>query len=171
MPGLRSGWRNAVGRGIRSPYGMAVAPNRIQDGLYAAIADEQTLPFLARRGGGNAEWLRQLALRWDALNTIWNEWVLAYGPDRQKEFLSGLGFGPLDWGDMTVAMVIALSSFGLLVPGLRWRSRWVRDPVARAWQRFCVRLARRGLARSAHEGPLAFAERVATAAGTGDAGQ
>ncbi|MCC6135473.1 MAG: DUF3488 and transglutaminase-like domain-containing protein [Candidatus Contendobacter sp.] len=139
----------------------AVAPNRIQDGLYAAIADEQTLPFLARRGGGNAEWLRQLALRWDALNTIWNEWVLAYGPDRQKEFLSGLGFGPLDWGDMTVAMVIALSSFGLLFAGLRWRSRWVRDPVARAWQRFCVRLARRGLARSAHEGPLAFAERVA----------
>ncbi len=57
----------------------AVAPNRIQEGLYAAIADDQTLPFLARRGGGNTEWLRQLALRWDSLNTVWNEWVLAIG--------------------------------------------------------------------------------------------
>jgi transglutaminase-like putative cysteine protease len=139
----------------------AVAPNRIQEGLYAAIADEQTLPFLARRGGGNTEWLRQLALRWDALNTVWNEWVLAYGPDRQKEFLSGLGFGPVDWGEMTVAMTVALSSFGLLFAGLRWRNRWVRDPVARAWQQFCARLARRGLARGVHEGPLAFTARVA----------
>ncbi len=62
---------------------------------------------------------------------------------------------------MTVAMTVALSSFGLLFAGLRWRRRWVRDPVARAWQQFCARLARRGLARGAHEGPLAFAERVA----------
>jgi hypothetical protein len=33
--------------------------------------------------------------------------------------------------------------------------------VARAWQRFCARLARRGLARGAGEGPLDFAGRVA----------
>ncbi|MFZ4792011.1 MAG: transglutaminase TgpA family protein [Candidatus Competibacteraceae bacterium] len=150
-----------AGRGwVRIDPTAAVAPNRIQEGLYAAIADEQTLPFLARRGG-NAEWLRQLALSWDSLNNVWNEWVLAYGPDRQKEFLSGLGFGPVDWGEMTVAMTLALTGFGLLFAGLRWRSRWVRDPVARAWQRFCARLARRGLACGAHEGPLAFAERVA----------
>lgn len=138
----------------------AVAPNRIQDGLYAAVADPGSLPFLLRRGG-HSEWLRQLALSWDSLNNSWNEWVLAYGPDRQKELLSGLGFGPVDWGEMTVAMVVALSGFGLIFAGLRWRSQFSRDPVARSWQRFCARLARRGLARSPHEGPLAFVERVA----------
>lgn len=138
----------------------AVAPNRVQEGLYAAVADAQELPFLVRRGGDNA-WLRQLAMSWDSLNNSWNEWVLAYGPDRQKEFLSGFGFGPVDWSDMTIAMTIALGGLGLLVAGLRWRSRIPRDPVVRAWQRFCARLARRGLARSAQEGPLAFAERVA----------
>ena len=138
----------------------AVAPNRIQEGLYAAVADPDTLPFLLRRGG-DSEWLRQLALSWDTLNNSWNEWVLAYGPDRQKEFLSGFGFGPVDWADMTVAMTVALGGLGLLVAGLRWRSRLPRDPVVRAWQGFCDRLARRGLARGHQEGPLAFAERVA----------
>jgi transglutaminase-like putative cysteine protease len=138
----------------------AVAPNRIQEGLYAAITDPDALPFRMRRGG-HSEWLRQLALSWDSLNNSWNEWVLAYGPDRQKELLSGLGFGPVDWGNMTIAMIVALSGFGLIFAGLRWRNRLVRDPVARSWQRFCARLARCGLARGPHEGPLAFAERVA----------
>lgn len=150
------------GRGwVRIDPTAAVAPNRIQDGgLFASIADPQALPFLMRRGG-DSEWLRQLALSWDSFNNIWNEWVVAYGPDRQKEFLSGLGFGPVDWGDMTVAMISALSGLGLAYAGLRWRQRYARDPVVRAWQRFCARLARRGLAREADEGPLAFAERVA----------
>jgi transglutaminase-like putative cysteine protease len=138
----------------------AVAPNRVQEGIYAALPDSSVLPFLARRGG-DSEWLRQLALSWDALNNSWNEWVLAYGPDRQREFLSGLGFGPVDWGGMTVAMMVALSGFGMIYAGWRWRSRRSRDPVARAWQRFCARLARRGLARGAGEGPLDFAGRVA----------
>ncbi len=139
----------------------AVAPNRVQEGIYAALPDAGVLPFLARRGR-DSEWLRQLALSWDALNNAWNEWVLAYGPDRQKEFLSGLGFGPVDWGRMTVAMTVALGGFGVLYAGWRWRRRLAPDPVARAWQRFCARLARRGLARGATEGPLAFAERVAS---------
>ncbi|MBL8259414.1 MAG: DUF3488 domain-containing transglutaminase family protein [Candidatus Competibacteraceae bacterium] len=149
------------GRGwVRVDPTAAVAPNRIQEGLYAAVADAEDLPFLIRRGGDSA-WLRQLAMGWDSLNNSWNEWVLAYGPDRQKEFLSGLGFGPVDWADMTVAMTVALGVLGLLVAGLRLRNQGSRDPVARAWERFCARLARRGLARDAHEGPLAFAERVA----------
>ncbi len=138
----------------------AVAPNRIQEGLYAAVTDPDALPFLIRRGGGS-EWLHQLAMSWDSLNNSWNEWVLAYGPDRQKEFLSGLGFGPVDWADMTVAMTVALGGLGLLVVGLRWRSRVPRDPVVRAWQYFCGRLSKRGLKRNPQEGPLAFVERIA----------
>jgi len=85
------------GRGwVRIDPTAAVAPNRVQQGIYAALADTDTLPFLSRRGG-DYEWLRRLALNWDTLNIEWNEWVLSYGPDRQKEFLSGLGFGAVDW--------------------------------------------------------------------------
>lgn len=138
----------------------AVAPNRIEQGLYAAVPDMGDLPFLARRGA-DSEWLRQLALGWDSLNSAWNEWVLAYGPDRQKEFLSGLGFGPVDWADMTIAMTVVLTGFGLVVIWWRWRKRGPTNPVARVYWQFCARLARRGLVRGIQEGPLDFAERVA----------
>jgi len=148
------------GRGwVRIDPTAAVAPNRVQQGLYGALPDAAEVPFLARRGG-DYQWLRQLALGWDALNIRWNEWVLAYGPDRQKEFLSGLGFGAVDWGEMTVAMVGILGGLALIFLLLRWRSRLPPDPVARAWQRFCARLARRGLMRGVHEGPLDFTERA-----------
>jgi transglutaminase-like putative cysteine protease len=93
----------------------AVAPGRIDRGLYAAVADAEALPFLVRR---DISWLRQFALGWDSLNNAWNEWVLAYGPERQREFLSNLGFGLLDWRGMTAIMLVALSGVGLLLLGL-----------------------------------------------------
>lgn len=149
------------GRGwVRVDPTAAVAPSRIQEGIYAALDDIDTLPFLARRGG-DYQWLRQLALSWDTLNIAWNEWVLAYGPDRQKKFLSGLGFGEVDWGEMTVAMIVALSGLGVIFMAMRWWGHRPRDPVVRAWQQFCDRLARRGLARGPHEGPLNFTQRIA----------
>jgi transglutaminase-like putative cysteine protease len=145
---------------VRADPTGAVAPNRIEQGLYAAVPDMGELPFLARRGA-DSEWLRSLAMGWDSLNSAWNEWVLAYGPDRQKEFLSGLGFGAVDWADMTIAMTVALTGFGVMVILFRWRKRGPANPVARIYWRFCARLARRGLVRGIQEGPLDFAERVA----------
>jgi hypothetical protein len=81
----------------------AVAPNRIQEGLYAAVADPDALPFLVRRGGAS-EWLRQLAMSWDSLNNSWNEWVLAYGPGPAEGVFIGPrlrsgGLGRHDGGD------------------------------------------------------------------------
>lgn len=37
------------------------------------------------------------------------------------------------------------------------------DPLIAAWQRFCARLARRGVVHAPHEPPLAFGERAAQA--------
>ena len=138
----------------------AVAPNRIEDGIYAAVSAAEAFAFLAGRGAENL-WLQRLVMSWDLLNSAWNDWVLAYGPDRQREFLSGLGFGAVDWGRMTLALVLALGGLATLYLGWRWRKQRWTHPVARAWQRFGERLARRGLARAATEGPLDFAERVA----------
>ncbi len=137
----------------------AVAPERVERGLYAALDDPNSLPLLARRG---ETWLQPLILGWDYMNNAWNEWVLAYGPERQKEWLSGLGFGPVDWQGMVLAMMAALTSVGLIVMGLQTLNRRViTDPVTLAYQRFCAKLARAGLVRADYEGPLAFTERVA----------
>ena len=148
------------GRGwVRIDPTAAVAPERVERGLYAALEDPNALPLLARRGN---PWLHNLMLSWDYLNNAWNEWVLAYGPERQRQFLSGLGFGPVDWQGMTIAMVVALTGVGLIFVGFHTLSRRTAvDPVVLAYQRFCAKLARAGLVRAAHEGPLAFTERVA----------
>lgn len=137
----------------------AVAPNRIEQGLYEALSDASELPFLARRGG-DYQWVRQLALTWDVLNIRWNEWVLAYGAERQKQFLSGLGFGAVDWAKMTMAMLVTLTGLGLVFLLLRWRKLRSADHITRAWQRFCASLARQGVIRNAHEGPLDFVQRA-----------
>lgn len=137
----------------------AVAPNRIEQGLYEALPDAHELPFLARRGGAY-QWVRQLALTWDVLNIRWNEWVLAYGAERQKQFLSGLGFGAVDWAKMIIAMMLALGGLGLIFLLLRWRKLRSSDAIGRAWQRFCASLAWQGVQRGAHEGPLDFTQRA-----------
>ncbi len=141
----------------------AVAPERVERGLYAAVDDPQALPFMARRGG-DMEWLRRLGLMWDSVNNGWNQWVLAYGPQRQREFLSGLGLGKVDWRGMTVAMTVLLTLvplLALLIGG--WRRHRARDPLARLYGRLCRRLARRGVPRRPYEGPLDYSERAAAA--------
>jgi transglutaminase-like putative cysteine protease len=136
----------------------AVSPARIESGIQAAV-NPGGLPFMARRG---ASLLHDLALGWDSLNNLWNEWVLAYGPERQTEFLSGLGLGPVDWRGMTTGMIVALGLLSLLFAAVHFLNRLaVDDPVVRLYQRFCNKLARRGLVRKAHEGPLDFSERAA----------
>jgi len=137
----------------------AVAPERVERGLYAALDDPDSLPLLARRG---RTWLQPLFLSWDYLDNAWNEWVLAYGPEQQKQWLSELGFGPVDWQAMVLAMVAALTGVGLVVMGLQaLNRRAATDPVTLAYRRFCAKLARAGLVRAGYEGPLAFTGRVA----------
>lgn len=139
----------------------AVAPERVGGGLFAALADPAEVPFLARRG---ESWLRRLALGWDAVNNAWNQWVLAYGPERQRRLLAGLGLEALGGAGLVGALLAGLGAVGSILAGLwLWKQRRNADPVARAWERFCARLARRGLARRPHEGPLDFVERVAGA--------
>jgi hypothetical protein len=108
-------------------------------------------------------WLRALRFRWEALSNTWNQWVLGYTPERQRELLSRLGMLEPDWQAMTAAMATLC---GLLLLGLMaWalRKRATRDPLLRAWERLSGRLSRIGLARHAWEGPADYAHRVAIA--------
>ena len=139
----------------------AVAPERIENGLYAAADDLADLPLLARR---NSSWLRQLALGWDKLNNKWNNWVLTYDNDRQKQFLSRLGVGPIAWREMMLALVAGLGLVALIASGwLLLRRRQRQDILSLSYQRFCRKLARHNqtLARQPHEGALAYSQRLA----------
>lgn len=116
----------------------------------------------------NLSWLTrnlsQLRYGWDALNNAWNLWVLGYNHERQKELLQRLGLLHFGWQG---ALTFLFSSMGMVLGAvslyLLRRGRGQSDVVVRLYERYCRKLARLGLQRVPHEGPAAFASRVATA--------
>jgi transglutaminase-like putative cysteine protease len=136
----------------------ASVPVRVESGIAAAARGAAGLPLLLRT---NIDWLRSLRNNWEALTNQWNQWVLGYNPDRQREMLGWLGMQQPSWQTMT--MMLFWSVAGVLLLVALWLLRGVRrvDAVQRAWQRFCDKLAGAGLARASAEGPLAYASRLA----------
>jgi len=151
-----------AGRGwVRVDPTAAVAPERIERGIDPALQREGTAVRFTSQG----EWLSALwrggRHAWDAFNNRWNQWVLAYGPERQTDLLSWLSVGGLAWQSVAAGVLgIAGGLIVLLVMlGLKTRGRTI-DRVHAAYQDYCVRLARRGLARAADEGPADYARRA-----------
>lgn len=139
----------------------AVDPARVEEGLGDALPNEELAGSIFQR----YPWLGAVRNSWDALDSGWDKWVLAYGPELQAKFFSKVG---LDYGDwLQLAFVLGGLTAGLM--GLYWLYLlWDRrpprlPPVPRDYARFCARLARLGLPRGGHEGPLDYAQRVAAA--------
>jgi transglutaminase-like putative cysteine protease len=138
----------------------SIAPARIEQGIASAVLDGDPLPMLVRV---DMNWLRELRFRWEALGNAWDQWVLGYNPDRQRELLSRLGMTNPDWRTMSAILSLASGAVMLLLVGWSLRRHLARNPVQRAWQRLSRKLGRIGLARHSWEGPLVYAERVAAA--------
>lgn len=132
------------------------APRRIDSNLASAIPITDTPPFLMRE---QMPWLKALRYRLDAVNNGWNQWVLGYDPQRQRDFLQRFGLDA-DWRNMT-ALLAALCGLALLILTF-WvlRQREKMDPARRAWRRFTRKLAKRGVVWQAWEGPDTFAARA-----------
>jgi transglutaminase-like putative cysteine protease len=135
-----------------------VAPSRVEQGIAAALAEGEPLPILLRL---DYAWLRQMRHRWEAANNAWNQWVIAYNPQRQSELLSRLGFKDAGWQSMIVILSALCGGTLLLVMTWTLYQRSSDHPAQRAWLRYCARLQRLGVCRAPWEGPHAFAARVA----------
>jgi transglutaminase-like putative cysteine protease len=137
----------------------AAVPSRVESGIAAVIPPDAAVPLL----NVDATWLRALRFNWEALNNYWNQWILGYDPDRQREMLSRLGMRSPDWKQMTAWLFWALVATIAVVAVTMLRRRPEADPARAEWERFCRKLARRGVTRQPAEGPLAFAARAAQA--------
>lgn len=138
----------------------AVAPDRIELSLGEALPEGERVP-----GSGLRDFrgLRTLSQSWDALNSLWTDWVLGYGPDRQLALLARLGMPGADWRMLVIAMTVIIAAIMLALAV--WLALRLRPPPApeelRLYREFCRRLEREGLVRAAHEGPRDFAQRIA----------
>ncbi len=147
------GWRRVDPTAI-------VAPARLQRGILDILPDAVS---------GGARLLHTTLLferlwqEWDALNIGWTESVVKFDVNMQLGILARLGMRAADW----TALVVALG--GGLAAWLAWiawhigRSAGARpaDPLARAYARLCRKLARAGITRASHEGPIAYGMRIA----------
>ena len=150
-------WLN--GRGwVRFDPTAAASPVRVESGVAAAVPATDPLPLMART---TLIWLRGVRYNLDALANKWNQLVLGYNPERQREFLTRVGMSEPSWESM--AMTLFWGVGGLLALLTAWLLRRIRttDPVQRLWLRFCAKLGKKGSPRSAHEGPADFVARTA----------
>jgi len=159
-------WLPQAGWTRRDPT-LEVEPNRIMRGTAEGLPPEErsTLQPLQGRLGMVSDLWGQLQLGWDAAETRWNYWIVGHSPERQRSILSWLGLDlePPSAALILLLMAVGLSGFLIFVythSFVRRRGKPI-DEAQRSYGVFCTRLARAGLLRRPHEGPLDFAARIA----------
>jgi hypothetical protein len=139
----------------------AVAPERVHE-------DSRRLAFT---GGGvgralaSAAWVVRTRQLWDAARTAWYSGVVNFDATAQERLLERIGLGGAGLRGLAIALT---AGFLLAALGLgAWLALELRppreDPLVTAWREFCATLAAHGLPRSAAEGPLDYARRIARA--------
>jgi len=151
------------GRGwLRIDPTAAVAPERIEQGLLAAVDESEPVPGRLREA--SVLWA-QFTYSWDALNAVWNERVVRFNASRQASLLERLGLRDSDWRTLGLGLAASLAAFFTVMSLYHaWRFRQpAPDAPARLHAVVVRRLRRRGLVPGATEGPLAFLDRAAAA--------
>jgi transglutaminase-like putative cysteine protease len=139
----------------------AVAPDRIEIGLDAALPEGEPVPG---RLISRVPLLASLDFAWDALNAFWNDQIVEFDARSQAELLENFGIDDADWRALGAAMAMTLAAFfAAMTAYLAWLYRpRRRDPAREVYERLCRRLAVKGLPQHRGEGPNDYLERVAT---------
>lgn len=146
------------GRWERVDPTAAVAPDRIEHGLGAALPESEPIPRFARL---DLTFLTRLQLRWDRVNHEWARLVVGFNADRQKSLARQLGIPtPAAWEGIALLGLIGVAWAGALIGWSRWRTARI-DPALRLWQQFCRRGRRAGVPRLPEDGPLAYGNKLA----------
>jgi hypothetical protein len=126
-------------------------------GLSRAVAAGEPVPLFARLDGG---WLKDAQLTLDALNHAWRRHLVGFNRDRQRELWRELTIDRYaGWQIAAIAGAIGLVWAGVMLVATGFvHARREREQAL--WHVACTRLARAGLPRLPHEGPLAYASRA-----------
>ena len=136
---------------IRVDPTAAIAPNRIEHSIDPSLQRiNRDINFLLTPPEGLQKWTQQLKWAINSFDYYWQDAVLAYGPEKQLDFLSK--FGILDWGDMVKWLAI-LSGLTLLISlsVVLLLQKDTHDPAQKAYLTLCKKLAKKAGARLPHE--------------------
>jgi protein-glutamine gamma-glutamyltransferase len=153
-------WMRGVGWRRVDPTAM-VSPERIGQGIDVVMPESAGDAILGLPPGGEVARLwRRVRLGWDSVNDSWNQWVLGYGPEHQRELFAGLGIDLRDWRHAGSVFVGAIVIAVLLTAAWISRQRVPAPPAVTAYSMYCRRLERAGVVRERWEGPNDFAARA-----------
>jgi transglutaminase-like putative cysteine protease len=136
----------------------AVSPGRIELGMAASMPAGEPVPLLAR---GNHTWLHRIYLSVDAINNAWNQWVLGYNQQRQMQLLALFTGREISMRQLASLLMAAILVTMAAISWVILRDHHRRDAVQAAYMKFVRKLARAGVSRQPHEGPLDLARRAA----------
>jgi transglutaminase-like putative cysteine protease len=138
----------------------AVSPLRVEGGVNAALGPIGMFPSMI--AADKLGVLAGLRYGWQMVNSQWDQWVIGYNMDKQRQFFGDLGLPSVDWRTLGFWLVVAIFVVGGAVTlGLMVGARPPRREAALlAWNRFCQKLAAAGLPRQPHEGPVDYLARV-----------
>ncbi len=141
----------------------AVAPERIERSINIAQISAGAVQFNLPHSDMLANVWQQLNLNLDAINNRWNQLVLGYGPNQQREFLQNLGLDITNWRKLAWVFLLLVGGLFLIISAFVLIPRHKQiDPVVKYYRRFCRKLAKRGLPKAENETAHAFAQRVKT---------
>jgi transglutaminase-like putative cysteine protease len=143
-----------------------VSPMRLTEGVEAALPPEEWFGvsgfnrFLSRM-----PFWAGLSMGWDALNTLWDNWIISYTLNRQRKLFSVFGLNRNFRQTAAVALIAACSLAVLIALLLQYRPRRpgrpTREPIQQSYRRFSKKMARIGLVRKEWQGPRCYAEEIA----------
>jgi transglutaminase-like putative cysteine protease len=140
----------------------AVAPERIERGIDAALSEAEPVPGRILRTN---RVLSNIRLAWDAVNNFWNNQVVEFSETQQRWLGDKVGLDDVGWRELGTAMAVTLGLFfAILSAYLAWRFRpRSRDPLLRVYDELCRKFARAKLPRLDYEGPNDYLKRIAAA--------
>ena len=137
----------------------AIAPQRIEQNLDAALDENESRPFHMQINGGL---IKDALFYWDAIDNQWNQWVVGYDKQLQQDLLERVFNKKMPFNEIVIYMIgslmlmIAILLLSILKP---WQQQPV-EPVIKYYQLFCKKLAKCAIVKTPEEGPKDFAERA-----------
>lgn len=103
---------------------------------------------------------QQISLRWDAMQSFWNESLMGYDKEMQFNWLSKLGIKQSQWRYLGYALlatiILAGAGFGLWILS----QAKSRDKVERSYRKFLQTLQKQGVDIKPYEGPKDLLKRI-----------
>ncbi len=150
---------------VRTDPTLAVAPQRIEQGLAAALpAEERSTLGSLNILGPYARYWTNFRLGWDTVNYQWNKWVIGYSSSKQESLMAKLGIQSGTRKGLATAIILATAAICLIALcyffGISKKTVARPDAVQQSYLNFCRKLAGIGLHRKPFQGPQDYAAMV-----------